>query len=238
MIVPVKPELFSFIESKTDPFLSLESGSTEVYLIRHGDALPGADEVADGVYDDQPLSDLGRRQSQALAERLREVPIAAVYSSPIRRAYETASFVGDALGLEVCVDEDLREVGLQPDPRLLANLSPEERAAAVRAYLRDLEIAALQIGIWSCIPGCEPSEALRTRLTQIVNQIVSQHGGKCVAIITHSGVINAYIAASLGLERDFFFPASNTSISVMRVRGKQHLLVRLNDSAHLSRVDG
>src|SRR5260370_23303734 len=89
--VSVKPELSSLIESDTDPFLSLENGSTEIYLIRHADALPGADEVVDGGYDDQPLSELGRRQSLALAERLKEIPVAAIYSSPIKRAWQTSS---------------------------------------------------------------------------------------------------------------------------------------------------
>src|SRR5260370_30044369 len=152
--VSVKPELPSLIASDTDPFLRLENGSTEIYVIRHADALPGADEVVDGGYDDQSLSELGRRQSLALAERMREISVAAIYSSPMKRAWQTASFIGDALGLKVCVDEELREVDLQPDPRLLSNLESEERATAVRAYLRDIESVALRIGIWSQIPGC------------------------------------------------------------------------------------
>jgi 2,3-bisphosphoglycerate-dependent phosphoglycerate mutase len=234
----VKPEFSSLIENDTDPFLRLENGSTEIYLVRHADALPGADEVVDGGYDDQSLSELGRRKSLALAARMREVAVTAIYSSPIKRAWQTASFVGDALGLEVCVDEALREVNLPPiAPHLLANLASEERAIVVRAYLHDIESAALRIGIWSRIPGCESSALLRSRLTSVVDQIASQHSGERVAIVTHAGAINSYIAAALGLERDFFFPASNTSISVMRVKGQQHLLIRLNDVAHLPRED-
>lgn len=236
--MPVKSSFPSLVASKTDPFLRLESGSTEVYLIRHGDALPDADEIVDGSYDDQSLSDLGRRQVQALAGRMKEIPIAAIYSSPIKRARQTASFVGEALGLDVYINEDLREVGLKPDPHLLANLEPEERALAVRAYLHDIETAALQVGIWSRIPGCESSEALRRRLSSAVNRIAYEYAGKRIAIVTHAGAINAYIAASLGLDRDFFFPASNTSISIIRVKGEQRLLVKLNDTAHLSSEEG
>lgn len=224
----------SLVANRTDPFLRLESGSTEIYLIRHGDALPGAEDVEDGSYDAQPLSELGRRQALALAERMKEVSVAAIYSSPIKRARQTASLVGEALGLNVCEDENLREVGLQPDPHLLEQLETEERVLAVRAYLHSVEIAALQVGIWSQIPGCEPSETLRVRLSSVIDRIAEEHSGKRIAIISHSGAINAYIAASLNLERDFFFPASNASISIVRVRGKQHLLVRLNDTAHLA----
>jgi probable phosphoglycerate mutase len=233
-IVPAKSSFHSVATRKADPFLGLESGSTEIYLIRHADALPDADDVAHGGYDDQPLSEPGRRQAQALAERMKKVSLAALYSSPIKRAWQTASFVGETLGLEVRVHVDLREVGLHPDPHLLAHLGSEERALAVRSYLHDVEIAALQIGVWSQIPGCESSEALRERLSSVMNRISSEHMGQRIAIVTHSGAINAYIATSLGLEKDFFFPALNTSISIMRIRGKQHLLIKLNDTAHLS----
>ena len=230
----VKSKIPLVIENTTDPFLSLENGGTEVYLVRHADALPGADEVVDGGYDDQSLSELGRRQSLALAARLREIPIAAIYSSPIKRARQTAAFVADVLGLEVYVDEDLREVDLEPiAPHLLANLESEARAVAVRSYLRDIEEAALRIGIWSQIPGSEPSAAVRARLMAVIGRLASEYPGQRLAIITHSGAINAYIAAILGLERDFFFPASNTSISVLRVKGQRHLLIKLNDTAHL-----
>ena len=223
----------SLVGDGTDPFLRLESGSTEIYLIRHGDALPGAGEVEAGSYDAQSLSELGRRQAQALAERMKGIPVAAIYSSPVKRARQTASFVGDALSLDVCIDDDLREVGLLQDPRLLEQLEAEERALAVRAYLQSVEIAALQVGIWSMIPGCESSEALRVRLSSVVHRIAERHAGKRIAIISHSGAINAFLAATLNLTRDFFFPASNASISIVRVRGEQHLLVKLNDTAHL-----
>src|SRR5262252_1227301 len=77
-------------EVGTDPFLSLKQGATEIYLIRHGDALPDADEAVGGGYDEQGLSDLGRRQAQALGERFSSVALGAIYSSPLGRARQTA----------------------------------------------------------------------------------------------------------------------------------------------------
>ena len=228
----VKSEL-PLVDNNIDPLLSVENGATEVYLIRHANALPAAAEVANGGYDDQSLSDLGRSQSKALAERMRKLSIAAIYSSPIKRTWQTAATVGDALGLEVQAREELREVGLAPVPAHLLIGEPEERATAIHTYLRDLESVALQIGIWSQIPGSEPSQMIRGRITSAINQIVCQHLGKRIAIVTHSGAINAYIATILGLDRDFFFPADYTSISVVRVKGQHHLLIRLNDTAHL-----
>src|SRR5579862_1488407 len=91
-----------------DTFLSLKRGGTEIYFVRHGDALPGQEEVTPGDYDAQALSELGR--AQAVARRMREIAPTAIYSSPTGRAYQTAQAIAQALNLPVVVEPDLREV--------------------------------------------------------------------------------------------------------------------------------
>ena len=55
----------------TDPFLLQRKNAAELFIVRHGDALPGPDElIPSGVYDDLPLSSIGREQAQSLAARL------------------------------------------------------------------------------------------------------------------------------------------------------------------------
>lgn len=80
----------------------------ELYLIRHGQSSnnAGARHVAD-----PPLTELGRQQAQCTAEWLKDEDITALYSSPFRRALETATIIGDALGLAPHVWVDLREWG-------------------------------------------------------------------------------------------------------------------------------
>ena len=85
-------------------FLIGVEGVTEIWLIRHGDCY---EDLSDTV--DPPLSKLGRDQAARLAERLRRKAPAAVYSSPYRRAMETAK----ALSGDVHVDERLVEVKLE-----------------------------------------------------------------------------------------------------------------------------
>jgi probable phosphoglycerate mutase len=220
--------------STNDPFLSLKSGSTEIYLIRHADALPGAEEVTQGTYDDQALSEVGRRQAQALGDRMRQIPLAAVYSSPIGRARETAGYVARALDLDVRVEPDLREVALGPIG-LLEHTSPtaDEIAAALKARLREIALVAVTSGSWSSIPGSEPSAELRARLTAAVERIASAHPGQRIAAVSHAGAINAYLAAVLGIERDYFFPTANTAISILRLNGERRMLFSLNDIGHL-----
>jgi probable phosphoglycerate mutase len=82
-------------------FLIGVDGATEVMLIRHGDVY---DEAEDDV--DPPLSPRGREQAKRLAARLQRLQVDALYSSPLRRAMETA----EALGRDVIVEPRLVEV--------------------------------------------------------------------------------------------------------------------------------
>ncbi len=82
-------------------FLVGIDGVTEVWLVRHADAYVG------GIDESDPgLSDVGREQAARLAQRVRRAPSAAVYSSPARRALETARHISD----DARVDRRLREV--------------------------------------------------------------------------------------------------------------------------------
>lgn len=229
-----EPALASPERIPADPFLSVKNGGTEIYLIRHADALPGAEEVAEGGYDEQALSDLGRQQARALGERMREVPLAALYSSPIGRARETAAAVAAVRGLEVRIEREWREVELGPiGPALNSGISQEELSKLLKQRLAEIAAVAVTTGRWDSIPGSEPSTQLRTRLTAATRRLVQQHRGERIAIVSHAGSINAFIAAMLGLANDYFFPAANTSISIVRVKDERHMLLALNDVHHL-----
>ncbi len=220
--------------SLEDVMLGPKQGGTEVYFIRHADALPDAAEVVLGHYDEQSLSVLGRKQAQALADGLRDVSLTAIYSAPLERARQTAAPLAKAKGLEVQVEPGLREVGLGPlHPDVAEGATPEEYAEALKVRLREIAAIAIGEGGWGSIPGAEPSAALRERITATVNGIVARHPGETIALVSHAGIINAYFAAILGLRRDYFFPTANTSISVVRIKGANTLIMALNDIAHL-----
>ena len=219
---------------RDEPFLSLKSGATDLYLIRHGDALPAAEDIIAGDYDAQSLSPLGREQARAAGERLRDTRLAAVYSSPIARARETAEAIAAPQGLSVIVEPDLREVGLgQVGPELSADLPPEETLKRIKAALHEIAVVAVTSGHWDSIPGAEPSAELRARLVGVMRRLAAAHPGQRIALVSHGGAINAYLAAVLGIERDYFFPTANASLSTLRVKGERAMLLSLNDIAHL-----
>src|SRR5713101_191706 len=98
-------------ERMTEAMRSLEAafligveGVTEVWLVRHADCYEGMSEGAD-----PQLSPLGRKQAELLANRVRRINVAAIYSSPYRRALETARTIAD----DVHVDDRLIEMEME-----------------------------------------------------------------------------------------------------------------------------
>ena len=106
-------------------FLIGVEGVTVIWLVRHGDCYEG---MAEG--SDPPLSPLGRTQAERLAERVKRVGAAAVYSSPLRRAVETARIIGGD------VREDPRLVEIELELGDDGNLDFKESAASVVGRMR------------------------------------------------------------------------------------------------------
>lgn len=220
-----------------DPFLLQCEHAAELFIVRHGDAIPGEEEIIpSGIYDDLPLSRTGREQAQALADRLGNLSFAAMYSSPLRRCLETAAPLAERLGMTAIIVPGIQEVRLGevqplPDGQDLAALTK-----ALQAREIDIVRIAGTTGNWDAIAGSEPSKAFRQRVVESLDEIANKHIGERVIAFAHGGVMNAYVAEVLGLDKEFFFPTANTSITIVRVAGKHRVLLVLNDFAHIKRL--
>jgi len=198
---------------------------TELLLIRHGQSAPVVPGAADS--SDPPLSDLGRRQAGALADRVGGRRFDAIYASHLARAVETASALAGERGQPVVEDPDLREVELGD----WSNGGYRQRAAA-----RDPEfLRFVAAGRWDLIPGCEGDGPFRHRVMTTVHRLASDHPGQTLAVVCHGGVINAVLAEILGIERSTFTPIENTSVTVVRFDQPtdRWLVVTINDATHL-----
>ena len=155
-----------------------------ILLARHGETVSNKERRFQGQLD-VPLNDTGREQARALAERLREEPLAALYASPLSRARETAEIVGAALGLEVRLDDRLKEVDVGAwQERLKDDLEREDPGAwaAFRAAGEDFRF-----------PG---GESLRDQQERVIDALVdvTQRGDLPALVVCHRGVIRAALA--------------------------------------------
>ncbi len=193
----------------------------ELLIIRHG--LPVRIEGADGPAD-PPLADRGLAQARALAEWLQEDRIDAVYCSPMRRAHQTAMPLGEVLGQELLIEDDVAEWDRHANEYIPIE---ELKAARDPRYYEMLNAENWQ--------GDVPPAVFRARVVDCIEGIVSRHRGQRVAIVCHGGVINAYASHVLGLDNAVgFFHPEYTSINRVEASSAGHRSIRsLNEIGHL-----
>ena len=171
-------------------------GATRLLLVRHAEP----DESMRGrCYGslDVSLSAAGLRRAAALGELLREHEVAAVYTSPLQRALETARAVATAHGLESIPRENLRELefgeleGMRYDE--IAPAHPE----LYRFWMDDPSAVRF--------PGGEGLGDLRTRVLPEVAEIRKRHEGQTAVVVAHGGVVRVVLADVLDLPDAAFF---------------------------------
>jgi broad specificity phosphatase PhoE len=157
---------------------------------------------------DVELGDDGHVQAAGLAETLANVPVAAVYTSPLSRARDTAGPLAELLGAEPVVVPDLREL----DFGELEGLPHED--VQVR-YPELLAWTAAPSGV--TFPGGESVAELHRRAVAATRQIASRHGGETVVLVSHSVTLRAILADVLGMAIDNMFRLDipHCSISVV-----------------------
>src|SRR5262245_34240054 len=159
-----------------------------IVLARHGETDWNRDDRFQG-HADPPLNDAGREQSRALAERLADDGIAAVYASPLLRARETGEIVARRLGLSVSTVEELREIDVGEWSGLTRS-QVEERFP--EAFARWLDYAhGWEHG--------ETYEELGERVVPALLDLAEQHDGERILVVTHGGPIRAVAARVAGI---------------------------------------
>lgn len=208
-------------------------GATEILLIRHGESRAATAEAPFPLVDghgDPELRENGHAQAIAVGERLKGLPIAAVYVSNLRRTAQTAAPLCAHLGLTPIVEPDLREVFLGEWEGGLM------RIKAAKNHPLMAEARAKQR--WDVIPGAESNAALTARLIPALHRIAARHPDALVAAVAHGGVIGHILAHATGAEPFAFLGADNASISHIVMTPERIIVRRFNDSAHLEGLEG
>ncbi|XP_030538796.1 phosphoglycerate mutase-like protein 4 isoform X3 [Rhodamnia argentea] len=203
----------------------------EIVVVRHGETEWNADGRIQGHLDVE-LNEIGRQQATAVGERLsREGKISAIYSSDLKRAFETANLIATACGgLEVIKDSDLRErnlgdlQGLQL--RAAASVSPEAYKAFL-SHKTDQEIPG----------GGESIDQLYRRCTACLQNISVKHKGERIVVVTHGGVIRSLNRRACPNKRSGR-KVLNTSVNIFHLSdGDNWVLKSWGDVSHLSQTE-
>lgn len=183
---------------------------TRIVLIRHGETdvtgrtLTGR---ASGVH----LNARGRQQAQRVAEHLDGVAIAAIWSSPLERAQQTAGPMAGRRGLAVAVHEGLHELDIGDwQGRDIEALEPDPVWAVYNQ--------------WRSIhrpPGGESIAEAQVRMVRTAQSIAEAFPGETVAAVGHCDPIRALLAHALGVPLDLFgrLAVAPASVSVVEIGG-------------------
>jgi broad specificity phosphatase PhoE len=193
-------------------FLTSVRPVTELILIRHGQQyIPDASRGPVGDIIDPPLSATGERQAELVGKRFANQQIDAVYSSNLRRAFDTGNQVAMHHSLEPVVMADLREV------EVFRDIPPDQSALEFlgRPLLLGARERMLTERSWDVYPYSEPSADFRKRTVNAIEAIVATNEGKRAVVACHGGVINAYLGHHLGIAEDMFFRPAHTAVNVV-----------------------
>ena len=193
----------------------------ELVLVRHG--LPIRREVAEGPADPE-LSAEGHDQSARLAKYLATESIDAIYSSPMKRAMQTAEPLAKTINLPISVIDDVAEFD-----RLSNEYIPIEELRAAN----DDRWHKLVAGEWDS--ESDTLDEFRSRVVTSIEKLIALHASQRIVITCHGGVINQYLAHILGLEteRGFFYPQYTSIHRVNAAQNGLRSIASLNEIAHL-----
>jgi 2,3-bisphosphoglycerate-dependent phosphoglycerate mutase len=200
---------------------------TALIVIRHGETAWNREKRMQGTTD-TPLSEVGRAQAQALGRRLAGRGFAALYSSDLSRARDTAFAIAEHTGREIVADPRLQErrfgifEGLTAEE--IVSCYPEEHA---RFVSRDPAYA---------VPGGESARSFTQRCIGCLAEIADRHRGEEVVVVTHGLVLDSLYRAAHGLDHGARRPVPliNASLNVFGYNGNAWRLELWGDISHLA----
>jgi broad specificity phosphatase PhoE len=202
---------------------------TRLFLVRHGQTVGNVQRVWQG-WTEGELTSLGVQQAKAAARGLAAYnhTFDALYSSPLRRAWQTAEIVGQALGLSPLAHEGLKEIWFGE----IEGVTLEEFAARYPETHRRWSKRNDVSFTW---PGGENRAEFQRRARRAIEDIAVQHKGRSVVVVAHGGTLRAILAHLFPIQLGQWWSYSLANCSLTRVwlapDGPQ--LLALNDQSHL-----
>jgi probable phosphomutase (TIGR03848 family) len=196
-----------------------------ILLVRHA----VADETGTRLYGRQPgvhLSERGRRQAEEVGERLRRLPLAGLYSSPLERCVETAAPIAAALGLEVTVEPELVETDTGAWTGKTFN-----QIGRTRRWRRLLMVPSS-----ARAPQGESATEVQARSVRAIERIGERHPRAAAVVVSHGDPIRLILAHYAGLHLDLFqrLEVAPASVSVVGTGEHGPRVLLLNDTGGLA----
>ncbi|AZR73358.1 hypothetical protein BBF96_08160 [Anoxybacter fermentans] len=198
----------------------------EIYLVRHGQTSWNAERRFQGQTD-IPLSEKGIKQAKLVKDRLRYLKFDAIYSSDLKRAYETARIISEPHGIEVVSLAGLREINMGVWEGLTWDDIQRDYAEIHKIWIERPTLAK--------IPNFEGLANAARRAYKTFSEIALRHKDDQRILIVGHGLINATILCQIeGISLDDWshMHQGNTAINIVEYDGKVFRVVLVNCTRH------
>jgi broad specificity phosphatase PhoE len=208
-----------------------------ITYIRHGESEYNNRGIMQGI-DDPDLSSNGVNQAEALAERLGErlgeTRNVRIFTSPLKRAFQTAQTAASRSDIDIAVIDDLKEI----DIGVFSNLTWAQVKAKYPHLFKDPDVSFWKLFRDDAIPGQEPYASMVQRIERALSVIRIRSGDTLPIIFGHGGFLRIFIAEQLGfrLVREGI-RIDNTSINRFDYKDGLATFHRINDIDHLADSD-
>ena len=201
---------------------------TDLLLIRHGEATHNLDGRWEG-WGDTELTCAGRSQADAVAQRLATwaTPISHVFSSPLKRALQTAVPISASLGLEPVPHDGLREINFG---RVNGLTLQSFQACMPTVYARWRNRTDMSFRF----PGGEERRSFFQRVGRALDDIIARCQDQSVVVVAHGGTLRAGLAHLLpdSMSDWWAYSLSNASLTHVLLSGDGARLLALDDCSH------
>lgn len=196
-------------------------------MVRHGETVWNQQRRIQGGGSDIELSEAGRKQAESLGVRLKEMDLSAIYSSPLKRALDTAQAVASHHNLAAQVEPDLREI----DAGELEGVPITELGTNMSQFL----LRWRQAQGSEKMPGGESVVDVANRAWPAIERIIDKHKEGTVVVASHYFVTVIIICRALGLPLNHIerIRVQNASVSTLDFGDNGACLVSLGDTCHL-----
>jgi len=201
---------------------------TKLMLIRHGETDWNREEVFRGQIDVE-LNSKGLRQAWLLAKYLRNEPLSAVYSSPLRRAQRTAEIVASYHSIKIEKSIQLTDMNYGVWQGLPKDKVIEQYSGLYKQWLKNPHLVQ--------VPGGETLEDVKSRAYKLILQITGDFSDT-VAVVSHRVVIKVLICTLLGLDISHFcnVKLGTCGITTFTYEDGLHILTKHNATSFLKHL--
>lgn len=199
---------------------------TIIYLTRHGETEWNIEKRLQGR-GDSPLTENGIQRAKELRDRIKNIDIDVIYSSPIKRALNTANILRGNKNIDIVTDDSLMEMCFGDYEGKKIDIIQKENPSW------DINLI-MQGNVEICAPNGENLKEVRERISKLMNKIIAENIGKSILIVTHGITLKAlmYYFKDEDVNSEVMGQATLTKINIDE---KNNFYIEFkNDDSHFS----